>query len=474
MRKAFYAISLLLAVALGFLFGRSHMPREPGAARRILYYVDPMHPSYKSDKPGIAPDCGMQLEPVYGEADAKAIIVTVAQTEPEIVSIDPYAQQLVGIRVATVEKTFGMRTLRIPGRVTADETRVYRVNAGVDGFVKETHEDTVGSHVKKDQRLAVIYSPEFISAAGGYFSASQQAQIGIPKESAAGAQAQLGVQNWTNRLRNLGMSDAQIDELGVTRRTPDSIYVVSPVNGFILARNISPGLRFEKNMEFYRIADLSRVWIVADLFGGEDQYLHPGAVARVTLRNQNKSFSARVSDVLPQVDPFTRAIALRLEAGNKNLALRPDMLVNVDFVLPAPSGLNVPADAVLDSGFSQQVYVDRGGGMFAPRQVETGERFGDRVQILSGLAEGEKVVAAGTFLVDSESRLKSAAHRAATSSPAVHTAKRASKVAEPATGESTALPAIATSTEGGDGKAACRPCKCSPAVRHQPDRVCRP
>jgi membrane fusion protein, copper/silver efflux system len=434
-RKAFYASSLLLAVALGFLFGRSHMQREPSAARRILYYVDPMHPSYKSDKPGIAPDCGMQLEPVYAEVDAKGIIATVAQTEPEVVSIDSYAQQLVGIRVATVEKTFGMRTLRIPGRVTADETRVYRVNAGVDGFVQETREDTVGSHVKKDQWLAVIYSPEFISAAGGYFSASQQAQIGIPKESAAGGQAQLGVQNWTNRLRNLGMSDAQIDELGVTRRTPDSVYIVSPVSGFILARNISPGLRFEKNMEFYRIADLSRVWIVADLFGGEDQYIHPGAVARVSLRNQNKSFSARVSDALPQVDPSTRAITIRLEAGNKNLALRPGMLVNVDFVLPAPSGLSVPADAVLDSGFSQQVYVDRGGGRFAPRQVETGERFGDRVQILSGLAEGEKVVAAGTFLVDSESRLKSTAPGAATSSPAIQTAKCASKVAEPATGE---------------------------------------
>ena len=429
MRKAFYAISLLLAVALGFLFGRSHMQREPSASRRVLYYVDAMHPSYKSDKPGIAPDCGMQLEAVYAEADAKAIIATAAPTKPQVVSIDSYAQQLVGIRVATVEKTFGTRTLRIPGRVTADETRVYRVNAGVDGFVKETREDTVGSHVKKDQRLAVIYSPEFISAAGGYFSASQQAQIGIPKESAAGAQAQLGVQNWANRLRNLGMSDAQIDELNVTRRTPDSIFVVSPVSGFMLARNISAGLRFEKNMEFYRIADLSRVWIVADLFGGEDQYLHPGAVARVTLRNQNKSFSARVSDVLPQVDPVTRAVKLRLEVDNKNLALRPDTFVDVDLSIATPSGLSVPADAVLDSGLSKQVFVDRGNGIFEPRQVDIGEPFGDRVQILKGLAEGEKVVASGTFLVDSESRLKAVPQNAPRTGT-THTSKRGSEMAE--------------------------------------------
>ena len=412
MRKAFYAISLLLAVALGFLFGRSHMPREPGAARRILYYVDPMHPSYKSDKPGIAPDCGMQLEPVYAEAHAKAIIATAAQTEPEVVSIDTHAQQLVGIRVATVEKTFGTRTLRIPGRVTADETRVYRVNAGVDGFVKETREDTVGSHVKKDQRLAVIYSPEFISAAGGYFSASQQAQTGTPKENAAGAQAQLGVQNWANRLRHLGMSDAQIDELNVTRRTPDSIYVVSPVSGFILARNISSGLRFERNMEFYRIADLRHVWIVADLFESEVQHFHPGAVARITLPNLRKSFSARISDILPQVDPVTRAVKLRLEVDNRDLALRPETFVDVDLTVATPPGLSVPADAVLDSGLSKRVFVDRGNGIFEPRQVETGEPFGDRVQILRGLAEGEKVIASGTFLVDSESRLRSAGERA--------------------------------------------------------------
>jgi Cu(I)/Ag(I) efflux system membrane fusion protein len=407
-KYTFYIIALLL---VAFLVSQSRTQRNQITvpSRRLLYYVDPMHPAFRSEKPGIAPDCGMQLEPVYAEEHAKAIISTAAQTEPGVVRIDTNIQQLVGIGVATVEKTFETRTLRIPGRVAADETRVYRVNAGVDGFVKETREDTVGSHVKKDQRLAVIYSPEFISAAGGYFSASQQAQVGIPKESAAGAgaQAQVGVQNWVNRLRSLGMSDAQIDELNVTRRTPDGIYVVSPVSGFILARNISPGLRFDRNMEFYRIADLSHVWVIADLLGSEDRYFGPGSIAHITLRNQNRSFSARVSNILPQVDPGTRTIKLRLEVGNQNFILRPDMLVNVDFSLGAPSGLSVPADAVVDSGLSQRVYVDRGEGTFEPRQVEVGERFGDRVQILRGLSEGEKVVASGTFLVDSESRLKS-------------------------------------------------------------------
>jgi membrane fusion protein, copper/silver efflux system len=210
-------------------------------------------------------------------------------------------------------------------------------------------------------------------------------------------------------LRSLGISDAQIRELDLTRKVPEDIYVVSPVNGFILARNISPGLRFEKRMEFYRIADLSHVWIVADLFASEAQYFHSGAVARVTLPDQRRSFSARVSSVLPQVDPSTRTLKLLLEADNKTFALRPDMFVDLDLRVQLPPGLSVPADAVLDSGLSKRVFVDRGDGFFEPREVETGEPFGDRVQIVRGLAEGEKVVTSATFLVDSESRLKAPA-----------------------------------------------------------------
>jgi Cu(I)/Ag(I) efflux system membrane fusion protein len=432
MRKFFYAISLLLAVSLGFLLGRSHTQRKPGTstARRVLYYVDPMHPAYRSDKPGIAPDCGMQLEPVYADEAGKAVLANV-QSIPEAVTIDSLTQQLFGIRVAKVETTAETRIVRVLGRVTADETRAYRVNASLDGFVEETHGDTVGSRVKKGQRLAVVYSLEFVSMIGGYISASEQAQGSVEKGAAADPHNSLAVKAWADRLRNLGMSEGQIEELYVTHKVPEGIYIVSPADGFIIARNISPGMRFDRNMEFYRIADLSHVWIVADLFGGEDQFFRPGAVARITLRNQNqnRSFSARVSDILPQVDPVTRALRLRLESDNQSFTLRPDMFVNVDFPLAAPTGLSVPADAVVDSGLSQRVYVDRGNGMFEPRQVDTGERFGDRVQILRGLSEGENVVASGTFLVDSESRLKSPP-QSAPQTGATHTGKRGSEMAE--------------------------------------------
>jgi len=408
MRRVFPAIALLLAVFLGFLFGHSYTQRQAIAsnARRVLYYVDPMHPSYKSDKPGIAPDCGMQLVPVYSDEAGDATGVA-SHAAPGTVRIDSRAQQLAGIRVVTVTKASGTRALRIPGRVAADETRVYRINAGVDGFVRETHEDAVGSHVKKDQRLAYIYSPEFLSAMGAYLSSNDGTQGSAPRHVPVGTENLTPAQNWANRLRTLGISDEQIRELDATRKAPEYVYVVSPVDGFVLSRNISPGERFESHMEFYRIADLSQVWIIADLFENESHNFDRRTAARIALPDQKASFSAHVSDILPEIDPGTRTVKLRFEVENPNLELRPGMFVDVDLAIQIPSGLSVPADAVLDSGLSKQVFVERGDGMFEARQVDTGEQFGDRVQILKGLAEGDRVVASGTFLLDSESRLRS-------------------------------------------------------------------
>src|SRR5712692_5400437 len=373
MRNALYGILVLSAIVAGFVLGQHRSGvLASGTSRRVLYYVDPMHPAYKSDRPGIAPDCGMQLEPVYADEGVRvADSGAPTQSIPGAVHIDSERQQLIGIRVAAVEKTVRTRTVRVPGRVTADETRVYRVNVGVDGFVRETHEDALGSQVKKDQRLAIIYSPEFLSSIGGYVSALEHP----PGGATAGNQGLAGIQSWADRLRSLGMSDTQVKEIDLTRTIPQDIYVLSPADGFIVSRNIS-------------------------------------AVARITLPNLERSFSARVSNILPQIDPSSRTLKLRLEADNRDFALRPDMFVDVDLAVATPPGLSVPADAVLDSGLSRRVFVVRGNGIFEPRQVDTGEPYGDRVQILKGLAVGEKVVASGTFLLDSESRLRLATERA--------------------------------------------------------------
>jgi membrane fusion protein, copper/silver efflux system len=409
---------VVLALLVGsYLVGRRRSTRHAGAvnkgSRTVLYWVDPMHPDYKSDHPGIAPDCGMQLEPVYAETTAGAGGSTAPGTA-EMISIDTDRQQLFGIRVSPVERSSGTDKLRVLGRVTAEDTRVYRLNAGMEGFIRETFDDFPGELVKKNQKLATYYGGDILAAASGFLAATAGTPVANGKDGAhsatipgaAGKPGQSSVQGYSDRLRNFGMSDAQIQEMADTRLLPDSINIVSPVDGFVLARNISPGQHFEHSTEFYRIADLSRVWIVADILGSEAQHFRAGTTVRVVAAG-GKMLTARVTNVLPEVDPATRTLRLRLEAENPGYALRPDMFVDLELPVAQPAGLTVPVDAVIDSGKEQRVFVERYPGMFEPRDVELGWRFGDRVEIVKGLSEGERVVSAGTFLVDSESRLRS-------------------------------------------------------------------
>jgi YHS domain-containing protein len=309
---------------------------------------------------------------------------------------------------------------------------VYRINSGTEGFIRETYNDSVGVQVKKDQKLATFYGPELLSVASGFLSATERVPGAVGKDGSRtmpfpGAVSKQGVssiQGYTDRLRNLGMSDVQIRQVAESGKLPDGIDIVAPTDGFILARNITPSEHFDHAAEFYRIADLSQVWILADVFGSEAQSVHPGATARVTLPGQGKTLAARVSDVLPEVDPATRTLKLRLVADNPGFALRPEMYVDVELQVAMPAGLTVPQDAVLDSGREQRVFVERSSGVFEPRAVQTGWRSGDRVEIVHGLAEGERVVDAGTFLVDSESRLKSIAQVPPTPQPVEKNAAR--------------------------------------------------
>jgi membrane fusion protein, copper/silver efflux system len=395
-RNSFYGALLLIAFSVGFLVARHLHPRDVIPARRVLYYVDPMHPAYKSEKPGIAPDCGMQLEPVYSDEIVKSAVAT----QPVRVAMDLKRQQS-GIQIVPVSKMPGTAAEHLVGRVAIDETRSYRVNLGVDGFVRETYNDAVGSRVRKNQRLASVYSPEFLRVEGAYIAAADRGSLAAVKEVTQAPEFT------GNRLRNLGMSESQLKELIRTRRISEDISVVSPVDGFIVSRNISAGQKFERYTDFYRIADLTQVWIVVDLFGDESQYFHSGAVVRVTPTGYKHSLWARVSNALPREDPATRAFQVRLEVDNPQFALRPDMLVRLDLPVQIPPGLSVPWDALLDFGLKKAVFIDKGSGLLEAREVETGSRFGERVQIRRGLAEGEKVATPAAFLVDSESRFES-------------------------------------------------------------------
>jgi membrane fusion protein, copper/silver efflux system len=416
MRRLSIAI-VVVAIVASYVLGRQHAYAQKGGktGRHVLYYVDPMHPTYKSDKPGIAPDCGMQLEPVYGENGGNAPPSSPLAGSPAgAVSFDG-AQQLLAIRVVPVETKGITRNIRVVGRVVPEDTRVYRVNSGTEGFVREIYNDSVGVLVKKDQKLATCYSPEFLALASGFLASSERTpgyqgikdgNRTVPKPGALSKQGFSSIQGYADRLRNLGMSDAQIKTVADSHQLPEDIDVVAPTDGFILARNISAGLHFDRDLEFYRIADLSRVWVVAEVYEQEAQYLHRGGSARITLPDQGRQLPARITDSLPQSEAGGGTVKLRLEVDNPTFRLRPEMLVDVELPVRLPSAVTVPLDAVVDSGTRARVYVASGEGTFNPREVETGWRFGERVEILHGVQPGERVVASATFLVDSESRLK--------------------------------------------------------------------
>jgi len=419
-RRIGLAITVLVAIAASYGLGSHYGHSDTGtkSGRHVLYYVDPMHPAYKSDKPGIAPDCGMQLEPVYAEDLGNAPpFSSLTELPLGAVSIDGATQRLLGIRLADVERSSGTRTIRAVGRVVPEDTGVYRINSGVDGFIRETYHDSVGTLVKKDQKLASYYSPDFLAVASGFLAASEHVpgSVGtdgsrtLPFPGALSKQGVSSLQGYTDRLRNLGMSDVQIKRMAENHQLPGSIDVVAPADGFILARNITPGQHFERDMEFYRIADLGRVWVVAEVYAQEAPYLHPGGQARVTLSDEGRRLPARITDSLPQSEAGGGSVKLRLEVNNPKFILRPDMLVDVELPLHLPPGVTVPVDALVDSGVRTRVYVEHGEGVFEPRDVETGWRYGEQVEIRKGVQPGERVVVAATFLVDSESRLKSSA-----------------------------------------------------------------
>lgn len=398
---------VLLGLAIALVASHRESARNKPQGRRVLYYVDPMHPAYKSDRPGTAPDCGMALEPVYADSpETDSLAQTTAMLAGSI-HLNEQQQQLVGVRLVSAEQEEnGSRDAHLLGRVSADEQRVYRINAAVDGWLTELRENSAGSRVRHNQLLARYFSPDLLTAGQSYVVAMEYLRKnGTPDLNRFGRPESLA-----NQLRNLGVPDVQLDEIAATQVPPRDIHIVSPIDGFILSRSISPQQRFSRGTELYRIADLRRVWILADIYPNEQNSFRPGMVARVTVRGNTTSVHAQISDILPQFDPASGSLKLRLEADNPEFVLRPDMFVDIILPVRVPRGLTVPTDTLLDSGVKKIVFVHRGGGNFEPRVVETGWQSAGRIQITSGLQAGEQVVAAGNFLLDSESRIKNVSY----------------------------------------------------------------
>jgi multidrug efflux pump subunit AcrA (membrane-fusion protein)/YHS domain-containing protein len=413
MKSITYALLVVLLAIGCFAGGIWWNQRSLATAshqQKVLYYACPMHPQYRSDKAGDCPSCGMRLETVYAQgAGGPAPAGEGALPGAGAIQVTSERQQAIGVRLGVAERVSGTRVLRTTGRVAANENATYPLEAGVDARVREVRNPTAGTQVRKDELLASLYAPELLTVSQGYIvalSALERLPTDEPNQM-AGARANL--QRAEETLRNLGVPEVQIEELRTKRRISPSISIASPVDGFILQRNILVGQRVARGTELYRIADLSRVWILADVYENQLRFIRSGMKARVTAAQQNRQLEAAVSSAQPIFDEATRTMRVRLEVDNPGFALKPGMFVDVEFGVELPPALAVPADAIVDSGLRRTLFVDRGNGFFELRQIEIGWRIGDLVEVTGGLMPGERIVISGTFLLDSESRMKAAA-----------------------------------------------------------------
>lgn len=376
------AVFLLVAFALVSACGGA-----PAAdARKPLYWRDPMHPSYTSDRPGKAPDCGMDLEPVY--ADAPAATAAAAST---------------AVTLGRVEHGDLDRTVRTIGRVVPDESRVFPVVAGCEGWITKLEPKTAtGDRVRRGQPLAAVYGREYATAERSFLYALEAAEKPPPGDSSA---TRTTLEEARRYLENLGVGEAQIRELERTRQIALDVTLASPASGIVVARGAYPRQRFDRDTELFRIANLDHVWILADLPADDPGSPPAGSTARVTPPGSADALDAVVSGALARFDPSSRTAKLRLEADNPGLTLSPDMIVDVELHLRMPAITSVPASAVLDAGGGKQVFVDKGEGRYEARAVQVGRRFGDRIEIVSGLSAGESIVTSGGFLLEADRRL---------------------------------------------------------------------
>jgi Cu(I)/Ag(I) efflux system membrane fusion protein/cobalt-zinc-cadmium efflux system membrane fusion protein len=379
-------------------------PCAGGAAP--LYWKAPMDPTYVRDAPGKSP-MGMDLVPecpdLAGEADAGGI------------HIEPGLVQSMGVRTARVERRDIARTIRAVGRVAYDEQQVAHVHTKVQGWVEELRVDYEGQMVEKGQPLLEIYSPELVATQEELLLASRYrgATADSPYDDVRESGAHL-FEATRRRLELWDIPDRDIDRLLETGTIRKNLTLYSPAKGVVTHLMVREGMEVSPNQNLYTIADLSSVWVYADVYEYELPWVGVGqkAVAELSYL-QGRQFEGVITYVYPFLDPKTRTARVRLEMDNPEIVLKPDMFANVRIETETRMNtLVVPDEAVLRSGRRSLAILALGGGRFEPREVTLGLDSGDGwLEVREGLGEGETIVTSGQFLIDSESRLREAVQK---------------------------------------------------------------
>jgi Cu(I)/Ag(I) efflux system membrane fusion protein/cobalt-zinc-cadmium efflux system membrane fusion protein len=365
---------------------------EPKKTRKIKHWVAPMDPTYIRDKPGKSP-MGMDLVPVYEDGGASGSTVT----------IDPVVVQNMGVRIAQVEKGPIFRHIRTVGTIEIAEDQLSVVNLRYSGWVEKLFVDETGTKVGRGQALFELYSPELVSAQEEFLLALQSGGVESPLSQSA-----------MRRLEFFGMSAADIEKVSTSKQALRTVTVTAPQSGYVLHKNLVQGARVMAGKDLYRIGNLQKIWVNAEVYEFDAPWVELGAKAKMELTFQRgKAYDGKVSYVYPTLNPKSRTLRVRLEFDNPGLALKPGMFATVQIEAERKDNvLRIPAEAVLRSGQRQLVFVARQFGKYEAREIVTG-LSGDRylIEVLEGLNAGERVVTSGQFLLDSESQLQEAVQK---------------------------------------------------------------
>ena len=408
----FAGLLVVAAVSVGGYFvGMREGATSTRASKQARYYC-PMHPTYTSDRPGECPICGMTLEPI----PAGGIAAAPSAADGDVpglssVHLSPERVQLIGVRTAVVEKRPVGARLDLVGFVTPDEARLKRIQVRTAGWVQELFVNRVGDPVVAGQPLLTFYSPELYQSEQEYLiEARARALQDTSAADVHGASHDAdGASSALMRLTLLGVPAEEIARLTRVPVAVPRLTLRATVNGTVLERNVTQGQYVGADVPLFTIADLSHVWVLADLYEMDFGRVRAGDRATFTTDAMpDRQFPARIDFVYPTVSSETRTLKVRLALDNADGALKPGMYGRVRVTGRGGSALMVPSEAVVNTGEHQYVFLARTGGHFEPRMVWTGDGDGDRVQVLKGVAEGDTVVASASFLIDSESRLKAA------------------------------------------------------------------
>lgn len=399
MKTRTYQISLAIAVVLSVLLAGA-------LAFALLHRGTAASTALPSSDPVVArgPDANSKPMPRGSDVGAGA--------EPALatVQLSPQRLQEIGVTTVIVQRKDVDDTLTVPGNVTMDDERLSYVQTRFPGWIQQVFANATYQYVRKGERLFTIYSPDLVSSQQEYLLARQNQGTFAPNAQDMAAQESGWMMRAAQeRLRQFDVPQQTITDLEQSGKVQRNIAITAPASGYIIDRTALPNAYVQPDTKLYTIADLSTVWVYANVFQNDVGRLKPGDTAQVTVdAYPGRHFSGRIDQVLPEVDPTTRTVRVRLVFRNPGVELKPGMFVNVAISVPLGQQLVIPASAVLQSGSQAIAFLDHGNGVLEPRIVELGLQLDDAVMVLGGLKAGDRVVNSANFLVDSEAQLQAA------------------------------------------------------------------